>query len=246
MIRNISRELGIRFQTFSDDWVLELERAGEVHRMIGYQFDLNNAASAHIAQDKVAAYQVMISRDIPAAAHFLLRTKAGDVQWRTVEWADGVVVKPLLGTGGHGVKLFYSEEDAKREVNESGIDAWAASPLLDAGREVRLILLDDQLLLSYQKQPVVRDGLKFFNLSQGATPAPYDPEPKVRQLAQAAQQALGLRICAVDLLQLNNGEWIVLEINSGFMMENYARVSPENKQRTVDLYRQIVNRLFDA
>ncbi|HEU5121330.1 MAG TPA: ATP-grasp domain-containing protein [Candidatus Saccharimonadales bacterium] len=245
MIRDICHEYGIIFRSFSDDWVLELEKNGYVHRVIGYQFDFNNAASAHIALDKVAAYQILASQNVSAVPHFLLRTKAGDAQWRTVSWEDGVVVKPLMGAGGHGVTLYFNEADARQAVQKAGIEAWAASPHRNAKREVRVILLGDERLFSYEKQPVFHDdGLKVFNLSQGAVPLPYEPSGEVEQLARRAKDAIGLKLCAVDIFELETGEWTVLEVNSGFMMENYARTSEDNKQQTIELYRTVVGRLF--
>jgi hypothetical protein len=245
MIRDICRDRGINFRTFSDDWVLELEKVSHVRRVIGYQFDLNDAVAAHIAQDKVAAYQILASRDIPVVSHFLLRTKTGDAQWQAVNWQEGVVVKPLMGTGGHGIGLYKNEEEAKVTIHSSGIEAWAASPLQNVLREVRIILLDGKRLLSYQKKPVIHnDGLKVFNLSQGAAVLPYEPDEEVQELARRAQKAISLRICAVDIFQLETGEWEILEVNSGLMMENYARSSEDNKRLTIELYRRVVDTLF--
>lgn len=245
MIRDICRERGIDFRTYSDDWILELKKHSQVRRIIGYQFDLNDAVAAYIAQDKVASYQVLASQSIPAVPHFLLRTKSSDAQWRAVNWQEGVVVKPLMGTGGRGIGLFKNEEKAKTAVSAGGMDAWAASPLQNVLREVRLILLDDKCLLSYQKKPVVHnDGLKVFNLSQGATPLSFKPDEELEGLAKQAQKAINLRMCAVDIFQLETGECKVLEVNSGLMMESYARVSKKNRQETSAVYRRVIAELF--
>lgn len=244
MLRNICSERTITFRTFSDDWVLEMEKNGKTRRVVGYQFDLNDAAASGIAQDKVAAYQILSSRNIPAVPHVLLRTKAGEAQWQTMDWDQGVVVKPLLGTGGHGIKLFNEAVKAKGYIHASGIEAWAASPLQEAVREARIVLLDGEVLLAYQKQSVDHDGLKLFNLGQGAVPALYEPTNEVLKLAKDAQEAIGLRICAVDIFELESGGWRVLEVNSGFMMEHYARFSKENERQAEQLYRQVVETLF--
>lgn len=245
MLRDICQTRGISFRSFSNDWVLEFEKDSRRRRVIGYQFDLNSAAASQIAQDKVAAYQVLTSQLVPAVPHFLLRTKAGDAQWQAISWKDGAVIKPLMGTGGQGVALLFDEIMARRMIRQSDIEAWAASPLQDAAREVRVILLDGECLFSYQKQPVVhKDGLKLFNLGQGATPIRYEPEDAVIELARRAQRAIDLRVCAVDIFQLVSGEWRVLEVNSGFMMEYYARFSEENKRRAIMIYEKIVDAMF--
>jgi glutathione synthase/RimK-type ligase-like ATP-grasp enzyme len=244
IIRDICRKRGISFRGFSDDWVLELEKDGNIHRIIGYQFDLNNAVAAQIALDKVAAYQILNAYNIPAVQHVLLRTKAGSSQWNAVNWQNGVVIKPLLGAGGHGVALYYNMVEAKESIEKTSVGAWTASPLQQVKREVRILLLDGVRIFSYQKLPIVIDGLKVFNLGQGAIPQAYEPDSIVEELSKKAQKVLNLRICAVDIFELETGEWKVLEVNRGFMMEHYARISEENRQKTAMLYERIIRALF--
>jgi glutathione synthase/RimK-type ligase-like ATP-grasp enzyme len=125
-----------------------------------------------------------------------------------------------------------------------GIEAWAASPFIEIKREVRLIILDRQVLLTYEKQPVEIDGLKFFNLGKGAAAVGYEVADSEIELAQKAKEALGLRLSAVDIILLADGSWRVLEVNDGIMMENYARQSPENKEVAKQVYATITPSLF--
>src|SRR5690606_29180310 len=111
----------------------------------------------------------------------------------------------------------------------------------DIEREIRVVLLDGELLIVYEKQAVVIDGLKMFNLGMGAVPHNIEPDKELVELALRAQSALGLRLSAVDIIETVTGEWKVLEVNSGFMMENYLRASAENRRQTVEAYEKIVD-----
>jgi glutathione synthase/RimK-type ligase-like ATP-grasp enzyme len=240
MVRDICAARGIRTASFSDDWLIELEKDGRIARILGYKFSINNSVSAGIAQDKVAAYELLHYHDVPAVEHRLIRTKAGDTNWHGWSWSSGVVIKPLTGTSGHGVGVVYSADQAMSWMNERGIEAWAVSPLLDIRREIRVIMLDNQVLLAYEKQPVVIEGLKMFNLGKGASPKDIELLSDVALLAKKALDAIDLRLAAVDIVELPGGEYKILEINDGFMMEHYARFSPANMAKTKRLYEAVI------
>lgn len=243
MVRDICEARGIRMTAFSGDWLIELEKDQQIARILGYKFSINNSVSAGIAQDKVAAYELLNYHDVPAVEHRLIRTKAGDTNWRDWSWRAGMVMKPLNGTSGHGVGVVYSSDEACGWMNARGIEAWATSPLLDIRREVRVVMLDGAALLVYEKIPVEVDGLKMFNLGKGAMPKDIEL-PQVQAIAKNAMQAVGLRLAAVDIVELPGGEFRVLEINDGFMMEHYARFSEDNLEKTKQLYDKVLVALF--
>ena len=244
MIREICKERGISFTSFSDDWLLDMEKDGKSARVLGYKFSLNDSVASNIAQDKVAAYELMNHYDVPVVPHYLIRTKASEENWRTMPWEEGMVIKPLVGTSGHGVKRCYLAKEAEAWMDKWGIEAWAVSPFVEIKREVRLVLLDEDVLLTYEKQPVEIDGLKFFNLGKGAVALGYRVADAEIELAQKAKEALGLRLCAVDIIELAGGTWQVLEVNDGIMMENYARQSPGNIEVAKRMYATITSILF--
>lgn len=245
MIHEICKERGILFASFSDDWLLHLEKDGKVARVLGYKFSLNDSVASNIAQDKVASYELLKYYSIAAVPHYLIRTKAGEADWKELPWRDGMVVKPLSGTSGHGVAKFFSADDAGVWMEKWGIEAWAASPFVGVKREVRLIFLDDDTLLAYEKQPVEINGLKFFNLGKGATALSYMAASSEVELAKKAKNALGLRLCAVDIIELMNDTWQVLEVNDGIMMENYARQSVENRAGVEQIYQSIIEAMLE-
>lgn len=244
MLADAATERGIAIRYFSNDWLLELQKNEKISRVLGYKFDINNSVASGIAQDKVAAYEILHAQNIEAVPHFLIRTKATESRWRDFNWSKGIVIKPLTGTSGHGVELFYDADKAGEIMQKSGIQAWAASPFLKITREIRVVLLDDTVLVGYEKEPVVHNGLRFFNLGKGAKAVEYNLTDKQTILAAKARRALGLRLCAVDIIEIENGALQVLEVNDGIMMENYARQSPQNKALTKGVYTAILDALF--
>ena len=241
-IREICDERGASLTTYSDDWILEIKKNGRIGRIFGYKFSLNNSASANLAQDKVGAYEVLVRANIPAVPHQLLRTKAGRSDYPS-DWGT-VVIKPLVGTSGHLVQALAKREDVDVAIKKSGVEAWAISPYLAIQSETRLIMLDGAVLLSYGKRPAESDGLKMFNLGQGATPQDLAPSESMVQLAVSAQESLGLRVCAVDIVQLVSGEQMILEVNDGIMMEHYSRHSQDNKKQSYEVYNSIVDTML--
>jgi glutathione synthase/RimK-type ligase-like ATP-grasp enzyme len=244
MLRDICAERGVSFDSYSDDWLLELKFSSKTHRVFGYRFDLNDSVSASVAQDKVATYQVLAKASIPAVPHVLVRTKVSHADRKVMGDWQKVVIKPLVGTSGHGVHLFDNIDAAIAHIEESPIAAWAAAPFIDIIREIRVILLNGVPLLIYEKQPVTIRGLKMFNLGLGATPKDIEISDELLQLAISAQKELCLRLSTIDIVEDGAGESRVLEINDSIMMEHYARHSPENKQRAAQVYSAIVNAMM--
>jgi len=240
-IKDICERRGIDFTTLSDDWLLELSKDGTTKRVLGYNFSVNDAVAAGIAKDKVATHILLNHSGVPSVPHVLLRPKVSDEQKQAIELWDKIVVKPLDGSGGHGVRLFTDAEEAIQWIESTDIPAWAAAPWMDIVREIRLVLLDQKPLIVYEKQAVMVDGLKMFNLGLGAEPKDSTPDDDLLELAARAQKALGLRLSAVDVIETTDGKRQVLEINSGFMMEHYMRFSPEYERRGIEAYERIID-----
>lgn len=241
MVREICDERNIKLHTFSDNWLMELKKSDQTARIFGYKFSLNDSAASSIAQDKVAAYQLLDYYKVSAVPHYLIRTKANETNWKARHWPNGMVIKPLTGTSGHAVRRFENTQDAEEWIAEQGIEAWAVAPYFDIAREIRVIMLDQNVLLTYEKQPAIIDDFKWFNLGKGAVPAEYALSETQRLLAVKAQQALGLRLAAIDIIELNSGEQMVLEVNDGIMMENYARISNKNRVVAKEIYTLIID-----
>ncbi|MGY4483535.1 glutathione synthase/RimK-type ligase-like ATP-grasp enzyme [Bradyrhizobium sp. LM3.2] len=96
-----------------------------------------------------------------------------------------------------------------------------------------MVLLDDVPRVIYSKQ---RGSDWRHNLDAGAKPVlVQDGEVRAAcgKLAIDAANAIGIRFASIDVVSAD-GAWIVLEINSGVMMEALAKLHPELVQATYD------------
>jgi glutathione synthase/RimK-type ligase-like ATP-grasp enzyme len=249
MVRQACATLGIQCHFFSDDWVAQLKRGDKMAWIFGYKFDINASAAASLAQDKVATHIALKAARIPSVPHLLARTYGMQMaSFREVmdflPGSTSVVIKPLNGTGGRGVRYYEDARQALAVIRDDPEPAWTMSPFLELVRETRLVMLDGEVLLAYEKHdPVVHDGLKFFNLCQGAKAADIEPSPALHDIARQTCAALSLRTVAVDIVRTASGKDLVLEVNDGIMTENYARQSPANAQRAQRVYEAIIARM---
>ncbi len=243
IIQEICQKHGIVFRTYSDDWVIELERQKVVQRIFGYKFDVNSSAASSIAGDKVAAYQIMHQKGVAAVEHRLVQTKAGQYS----AWSDGldkVVVKPLDGTSGHAVKLLDTAIGVRDYISaHPHIAAWAVSPYQIINSERRFIMLDGEVLCQYEKIPVENGDLKMFNLGLGAKPIMTEASSAETALAKDALNATGLRLAAIDVVSVDDS-YKILEVNDGMMMENFMRQSQAHKHTGYEIYQRIIAAMF--
>jgi len=240
---------GIECVRMSGDWVLRLERQGTIRWVLGYQFDLNRAAASALAHDKVATHLALLQAGVATVPHILARSVLSQpVAAELLEMEGPIVVKPVSGSGGRDVHIVADGASAASLIESKQTPGWAASPFCDIAAEYRVIMLDGQALLSYEKsQPVELEGLRFFNLGLGAKPQDIsDPQlfRSVTEIAHNVCEHLSLRLASVDVVRLVTGELMVMEVNDGLMMENYARHSPEYKNRAATIYDAVVAAMF--
>jgi glutathione synthase/RimK-type ligase-like ATP-grasp enzyme len=242
---------GIRPEVMSDGWVIRLDDDAVRRWVVGYQFDLNTTATSAVAQDKVATYLALTRAGVAAVPHALVRSvpHEPDIATHLLGKFNGpLVIKPLDGTGGRGVHKVSDAGAAVAVVQGSEEVAWAASPWYDVAAEYRVIVLDGQVLLAYEKTGAVElHGLRFYNLGLGAVAQDIASAQRLAEVSSIALETcrqLGLRLAAVDIVQAIDNGLLVLEVNDGIMMENYARQSAEYKARAARIYDAIVAAMF--
>lgn len=161
-LESAAEAFGVELQWVSDQWVALLRQKSRNAVVVGYTFPLNNAAAAELANDKVAAFEMLRSGGLPAVEHTLVRfakaSAAADAsvfsQFVAPILRAPLVIKPLDGRGGKGVRRAVSDHDIRRElaVIASSCRAAAVSPWVDIDAEVRLVLLDGVVLLAFCKK----------------------------------------------------------------------------------------------
>ncbi len=256
ILSELCAELGIKCVNLSDNWVHILTYKDKTRFIISARFDLNNSASASIADDKVATYSVLNEAKIPAIPHFLVMNTGfshgrpfTDLNLLKNPYSSfPVVVKPYRGNSGRSVTLCKNQTEinnvAMKLIESEG--AACLSPFVDSTYEYRAFFLDGEILYIYRKTRP--EGSFRHNLSGGAHPELIDQKSKLynslSNLASAAGKALGLRFATVDMLETADGPK-VLEINQGVCAGIFAKKVPNGKEIAKDIYRQALQKLFD-
>ncbi|MBR0793238.1 RimK-like protein [Bradyrhizobium manausense] len=245
-IRSYGARHGIDVDIRSGGWLIAMRRGPMRRFAFGYDVGLNSAIAHRLANDKSATSEALSLARVPCIPHHLfLNPKLGesvvDPAWRDAMLAllhdhpQGVVVKPNEGTSGRSVFKVTTETELDHAVDEvfSMSVGLVISPYVAIEDEVRVVLLDDVPLVVYSK---LRGNDWRHNLDAGAKPVLLE-DGEVRatcvRLAIDAARAIGITFASIDVVRVD-GEWKVLEINSGVMMEALGKLHPELVQAAYD------------
>ncbi|MGY3032895.1 glutathione synthase/RimK-type ligase-like ATP-grasp enzyme [Bradyrhizobium sp. USDA 4354] len=245
-IRRYCADHGIAIDVRSDGWLIAMRRGPRRHFAFGYDIGLNSAIAHRLANDKSATAEALALAAVSCIPHQLfLNPRLGKhvvgAAWREAmlellhDHPQGVVVKPNEGTSGRSVFKVTTEAELDHAVGEvfSMSAGLVISPYVAVEEEVRVVLLEDVPLVVYSKQ---RGSDWRHNLDAGAKPVLIeDGEARAScvKLAIDAARAIGIDFASIDVVRVD-GEWYVLEINSGVMMEALGKLHPELVQAVYD------------
>ncbi len=86
------------------------------------------------------------------------------------------------------------------------------------------------------------------NLSRGSIPFEETNEnlkDDIQSLALKAFSLLGLRFASVDIIELESGEILILEINSGVMIDKYAKYTKNGEVICKKIYSKAIDLMFE-
>ncbi|HXH42826.1 MAG TPA: RimK-like protein [Bradyrhizobium sp.] len=252
-IRRYCAQRGIDVDVRSDGWLIAMRRGPTRYFAFGHDIGLNSAIAHRLATDKSATAEALMLAGVPCVPHRLfLNPRLGrhvvGGAWREAmlrllhDHPQGVVVKPNEGTSGRSVFKVTTEAELDHAASEafSMGTGLVISPYVAIEQEVRVVLLDDDPLVVYSKQ---RGSDWRHNLDAGAKPVLLE-DGEVRaacvKLAIDAARAIGIVFASIDVVRVD-GEWRVLEINSGVMMEALGKLHPELVKAT---YEAALDRVF--
>ena len=232
-----SREIAVDVRC--DGWLIVMQRGSKRHLAFGYDVGLNSAIALRLANDKCATADMLALSGIACLPHHYFispvlekhssRAESGRRMRDTLAtYPDGVVVKPNEGTSGRSVVRVKDEADLQQAAVEifSAHPSLAISPYVAIEDEIRVVVLDDVALAVYSKR---RAGDWRHNLDFGARPvlvAHGEARAASVALAIEAAKAIGIRFASIDIIRAG-GQWQVLEINAGVMMETLGKSHPE-------------------
>lgn len=253
-LHNSCNKLSADYKSFSEDWIVKISKDNQDHFVFGYAFDVNTQASAAIASDKVACYELLANAELPVVTHYLLTTVVRpqiDISYieTLFELNSTLVLKPTNGSRGALItKVTGTDEILNILATNTHIDSWAVSPFIEIKKELRLVVFDGEVRLAYEKfDPPTVNGLKMFNLNLGASVTGLqvkNVDKAVVMLACNALKSIGLSLGAVDIVFDSNEKASVLEINSGFSLEHYAQTSDVSRAQVISFYELIIAQLF--
>ena len=266
IIRELSEELGIETETYSNDWGFRLQKDGKTRFIVGYHFPLNLSSAKELCQDKSLTYDALRSAGVPAVPHiFVPSVNAGgdpDLEkWRPflqdlITTTGYAVVNDNYGTGGNRVFRYDNADDAIAKIAElhKMIYGAAVCPWQEIREEYRVTMLDGEPQLVIRKErrsKILPDGTKKYlewrhNLGLGAVAYRVtDPEvlQKVEAVAVRAAEAVNIRFASVDVVETEEG-FQILEVNAGVMMEHFAGQDEEAYETAKSIYRKALVKVF--
>ena len=164
LIKEICNEEGIRFESFSDDWIIELTSKDNKKALIySYKFPNNNAAVSKVCDDKAALSDVLQSNGINHVDHYYFERSKNPSFYEEImlptlanllQKHNELVLKSNFGSGGNRVYRcanLIEIEKATFELLKSS-RAMAVSPYERIKNEYRVIVLNGKVMLVYLKQ----------------------------------------------------------------------------------------------
>ncbi len=174
IIKELCQEMGIKVEKLSYGWLLQLSKDGKIRHITRNHFDNNPQASAEIADDKYATYEVLKSQKVPVIEHTMIFNPATRSKyipeegiWNTVveEFSkyDKLVVKANDGCQGKDVQLCRNRKEAEIAIQKlfhQGQGSVSICPFYDIKTEYRTFYLNGEVLLVYGKTKpfVIGDG----------------------------------------------------------------------------------------
>lgn len=86
-----------------------------------------------------------------------------------------------------------------------------------------------------------------FNLSRGSIPFYVDDDiliDKLKEMCKSVTTVTNISFSSVDIVELQNGKLLVLECNSGVMMENYIKFMSDGRDIAFSIYEEAILEMF--
>jgi len=86
-----------------------------------------------------------------------------------------------------------------------------------------------------------------FNLSQGAIidSVPEIINEKIKKIATDISKSIGLRFGSIDIIETEDNEFLVMEGNSGVMMDNFILQNNDGYNIAKNIYKEVIIKMFE-
>jgi len=167
------------------------------------------------SRDKLRAYQLLAKAGVGIPKTVFARETA-DFE-SVIEKAGGapLIVKVARGTHGNGVVLAETNKAAKAVMQAfyvEGVNFLVQEFVKEsAGTDVRALVVGNRVVCGFMRQSLDDDFRS--NTHQGGVGKPTKLSAEEERTALKAAKAMGLPVCAVDMMRSERGP-VVLEVNS--------------------------------
>jgi len=175
---------------------------------------VNSPRAIECAVDKYLTTQRLQQSGLPVPATIVCESAENALQ--AYHDLDGdVIVKPIFGAEGRGILRITEEELAVRSfrtLERLGAVLYIQQFIPQAAHDLRLLLLDGQLMGAMKRRPVA--GEFRANVAQQGQASAYTPTPQEIALSRAACTAIDCLFAGVDLMYDSAGQPQIIEINA--------------------------------
>lgn len=174
---------------------------------------INSARAIERCTDKSMASFLLAQAGVPTPETFAVQSLAQARAIARRECAQGpLVMKPLFGAQGWGLRLIESEADIPSLDEARGVFYFQrfVGPERPPHEDMRILISRGDIIGAMRR----RSSHWITNVRQGAKPLAVEPTAQERDMALAAVRALGAEVAGVDLINDADCGSQVLEVNS--------------------------------
>ncbi len=219
-------------------------RLGLLHALEALGVPLVNGARAiERCTDKSMASFLLARAGVPAPETFATQSLAQARALARRECPRGpLVMKPLFGAQGWGLRLIERESDLPSLEEARGVFYLQrfVGPDRPPYEDMRVLVSRGAVVAAMRR----RSSHWITNVRQGARPVLAEPTREERDMALAAAQAMGALIAGVDLIRDADGRPMALEVNSMAGWSGLQRVTPFSiaERLAADALRELAHR----
>jgi len=136
----------------------------------------------------------------------------------------------IIGDGNKTIKQLLQEFNFNYYSKESNLEKLN----LDINK---ILSKDEKLEIDFK-----------FNLSRGSNifyVSDNDLKNTLENMALKITNTLNIKFASVDIIELETGELLVLELNSGVMMDNFLKLHENGREIVKNIYKDAINKIFD-
>ena len=192
----------------------------------------NDATSIERCVDKSATSFLLAQTGLPTPPTWTIESEAAARALAARELPHGpLVLKPLFGAQGKGLRLIRDVEDLPRPETVAGVYYLQRFlPSQDQQfRDFRVLVVRRRVVGAMMRT----HSNWITNIKQGGRPSAITPDAAMARLAVRAADAVGAPIAGVDILAGTDGALSVLEVNSMPAWRGLQKVTAGNIARVI-------------